>query len=103
MDAAVLTVLSELEAIFTIKEEQRMAPKAFLSGRGALLPTGLGKSIFKHHTNRKTRPVAVKNLNLNLTFQDTYFLISIFCWLLPRWLPEINLTDLGKIPSSVSG
>lgn len=42
--------LSEADGIFTLKEEQRKAPKPFMSGKGvlALLPTDFGKSFVKH-------------------------------------------------------
>lgn len=50
--AAVAAVLTELDVIFPIKEEQRTALKAFLTRCGqdvpALLWTGFGKSLVKH-------------------------------------------------------
>lgn len=47
VDAAVAAVLSELDGVFTFKEEQRTALKAPLVGRDvfALLLTGFGRSL----------------------------------------------------------
>lgn len=49
MDAAIGTDLSEVDGIFTLKEEQKSALKAFLGGQWsfALLMTGF-KSYVKH-------------------------------------------------------
>lgn len=47
MDAAVVTVLSELDGMFAFKEEQRVAPRLF-GEIFALLPTGFGKRFVKH-------------------------------------------------------
>lgn len=41
VDAAVITVLSELDGFFTLKEKQRMTLKAFLL-------TGYGESLVQH-------------------------------------------------------
>lgn len=49
-DAAAAPVLSEADDIFTLKEEQRTAPKAFMSGK-ALLPTDFGKSCETHRSS----------------------------------------------------
>lgn len=51
VDAAVATVFfSELDGTSAFKEEQRIAPKAFLSGRDVftLVLTGFGKNFLKH-------------------------------------------------------
>lgn len=44
--------LSEADGIFTLKEKQRTAPKAFISGQSqtevALLSSDFGKSFVKH-------------------------------------------------------
>ena len=47
MDAALSSVLSDLENISSLKEEQTVALKAFLSKKDvfAVLPTGFGKSV----------------------------------------------------------
>ncbi len=47
VDAALAQVLSKLERISSLKEEQRTTLKAFLDGNNvfALLPTDLGKSL----------------------------------------------------------
>lgn len=52
VDAAVTAVLSELDGIFTLKEEQRMTLKAFFSEKDilSLLPTGFSKSLVKRQT-----------------------------------------------------
>lgn len=57
MDAAAVPVLSALDGIFTSKEENRTALKAFLDGKYVfdLLPTGSGKSFVKH---RDASPLA---------------------------------------------
>lgn len=49
MDAAIGADLSEVDGIFTLKEEQKSAPKAFLGGQRsfALFMTGF-KSYVKH-------------------------------------------------------
>lgn len=48
MDAAVAAFLSELDGIFALKEDQRTALMAFLSGDVSVLPlTGFGKSFGK--------------------------------------------------------
>ena len=46
IDSAISSVLSDLESLSSLKEEQRTALKAFLSGKDifALLPTGFDKS-----------------------------------------------------------
>lgn len=48
-DAAVASVLSKLDCIFTLKEQQRVQLKAFLCEQHiyAFLATGLGKTLFK--------------------------------------------------------
>lgn len=33
MDAVIVTVLSQLDGIFTLKREQRMVPQTFLGGK----------------------------------------------------------------------
>ena len=47
MSVAIAQVLSELESIHSLKEEQKTALEAFLGGKDvfALLPTGFGKSL----------------------------------------------------------
>ncbi len=55
MDASIAAVLSELDNISSLKEEQRTAPKAFLGGKDvfALLLTGFGKSSTDSKENGK--------------------------------------------------
>lgn len=50
VDTAVAVVLSELDGIFALKDEQRTAQKAFLGGEGvfSLRLTGFGKSLVEH-------------------------------------------------------
>ena len=47
IDTAITKVISQLENISSLKDEQRTALEAFLSGKDvfALLPTGFGKSL----------------------------------------------------------
>lgn len=48
-DAAAVAVLSELDGVFALEEEEAL--KAFLCGKDTLfasLPTGYGKSLVKH-------------------------------------------------------
>lgn len=59
VDDAVAAVLSEVEGMLALKDEQRMALKVFLGGKDVLtlLLTGCGKSIAPP-TNRRHRAVA---------------------------------------------
>lgn len=43
-------LLAELKGLFTLKEDQRTGPRAFLGGRHvfASVPTGLDKSLAEH-------------------------------------------------------
>lgn len=49
VDAAVAAVSTKFDGLFTLKEAQRMALKAFLSEKDvfALLPNGFGKSVLQ--------------------------------------------------------
>lgn len=59
--AAEVSDLSELDIIFLLKEEERIARKAFLGGKdiSASLPTGLGRSLGKHIVARHNMVVEV--------------------------------------------
>lgn len=48
MDSAITAVLSEMDGIFRIKDNQKKTLKAFLGGGFALLTTGFGKSSLQH-------------------------------------------------------
>lgn len=50
-DAGMAAVLSEVDGVFTLKEEQRATLKAFLGGKDifALLHTSFDRSSVKHH------------------------------------------------------
>lgn len=52
VDSALASVLSELNGIFILKEEQITGLKAFLSEKGifTLLATGFGKSLAKRRS-----------------------------------------------------
>lgn len=56
VDAAVTVVSTKFDGLFTLKETQRMALKAFLSEKDvfALLPNGFGKSVLQFVINGNT-------------------------------------------------
>ena len=62
-DAALDSVLSSLERKFTLKEEQLLALKHFVTKKGvfALLPTGFGKSLIY-----QLAPLVAKAMGLRL-------------------------------------
>lgn len=89
MNAAIAAVLVELDNIFSLQKEQRMALKAFLEGKDvfALLLTGFGKS---HECNRQD--------NCLITHQ-LFFLKrpapSACClWAVSRWTCEIYTLEM---------
>ena len=64
MDAAITTVLNELETISFLKDEQSVALKAFVGNNDvfAVLPTGFGKSLIY-----QLAPLVGKKLGLSET------------------------------------
>lgn len=47
MDVAEMAVSSKLNGTFALKEDQRMAPKVFLSGKDVLIPNWLEQEFSK--------------------------------------------------------
>ena len=62
IDTAITKVISQLENISSLKDEQRTALEAFLSGKDvfALLPTGFGKSLIY-----QLAPLVAKEMETN--------------------------------------
>ena len=56
IDSAISSVLSELESISSLKNEQRTALEAFVGGKDvfALLPTGYEKSLLRRGTTSRS-------------------------------------------------
>ena len=66
ISVAIEQVLSELQSISSLKEEQNTALEAFLRGKDvfALLPTGLGKSLIYQLAPLRRRSVSTSYASL---------------------------------------
>lgn len=90
LEAAIVAVLSEVDGIFSLKEEQQSALKAFLSVHCFTFTLSDARLMLR--TNKS-----------DWSASHCFPFPNSFYGLFTRWIGEINPNDLGTVPSDLPG